>query len=170
MEPSMNKVLVSACLLGSPVRYDGRDLQSTDAILSQWLREDRVVSFCPEVAGGLPTPRPPAEIVGGDGRNLLQEQARVLDCNGRDVSAFFLNGARQALVLCQSYRIRVAVLTERSPSCGSSQIYDGSFSGHKIPGQGVTTALLEQHGIRVFNQHQLAQAAEYLSRLTDTQD
>ena len=163
----MHKVLVSACLLGNPVRYDGGDLQSTDAILAQWLREGRVVSFCPEVAGGLPTPRPPAEIVGGDGAAVLAEHAQVLDCHGQDVSASFLSGARQALALCQAQQIRVAVLTDRSPSCGSSLTYDGSFTGTRLPGQGVTTALLEQQGIRVFSQHQIPQAAAYLAGLSD---
>lgn len=161
----MHKVLVSACLLGSPVRYDGADLKSTDAILSRWLREERVVSFCPEVAGGLPTPRPPAEIVGGDGQAVLAEHARVRDCEGQDVSAAFLSGAQQALVLCQAQNIKIAILTDRSPSCGSSLIYDGSFTGTRRPGQGVTTALLEQHGIRVFSQHQISQAAAYLASL-----
>ncbi len=162
----MEKVLVSACLLGAPVRYDGQDLKSEDRILQQWWQEGRAIPFCPEVAGGLPTPRLPAEITGGDGQEVLQNRAKVLDNSGRDLSAQFQSGARQALALCQAQQIRVAVLTDRSPSCGSSLIYDGSFTGTRLPGQGVTTALLEQHGIRVFSQHQISQAAAYLASLS----
>jgi uncharacterized protein YbbK (DUF523 family) len=158
----MNKILLSACLLGHPVRYDGQSKTLLDSALERLLAEDRVISFCPEVAGGLPVPRAAAEIHGGDGTAVIARLARVTTQDGTDVSEYFLSGARQALDLCRQHDIVVAVLTESSPSCGSGQIYDGSFTRSPIPGSGVTAALLTQHDIRVFNQHHLGEALKYL--------
>ncbi|HKJ51831.1 MAG TPA: DUF523 domain-containing protein [Gammaproteobacteria bacterium] len=154
----MNKILVSACLLGDPVRYDGRSKPLRHRQLAGLIEAGRVVPFCPEVAGGLPVPRPAAEIVGGDGAALIAGEARVVTREGADVSDCFLSGARQALALCRRHRVSVAVLTESSPSCGSGQIYDGSFTRTAVAGSGVTAALLLRHGIAVFNQYQLDQA------------
>lgn len=159
------RVLVSACLLGQPVRYDGRAATVRDEILDRWRRDDRLVSFCPEIAGGFPVPRPPAEIDGEGGAAVLDGDARVIDDGGRDVTEYFVHGARQALEACSTQGIGVAVLKEESPSCGSSLIHDGSFSGTTVEGMGVTTALLTQHGIRVFNELQLREADEYLATL-----
>jgi uncharacterized protein YbbK (DUF523 family) len=158
----MNKILLSACLLGNPVRYDGKSKTLQNPILDQLLSQDRVISFCPEVAGGLPVPRAAAEIQAGDGAAVIAKLARVKTQDGTDVSEHFLSGARQALALCRQHDITLAVLTESSPSCGSSRIYDGSFTRSGIPGSGVTAALLGQHGIKVFNQHQLGEALRYL--------
>ncbi|MGK4476563.1 DUF523 domain-containing protein [Aeromonas molluscorum] len=143
------RVLVSACLLGQPVRYDGQ----SKGIISDWLAslgaEGRVLAFCPEVAGGLPTPRPPAERQG--------EQVRT--GNGLDVTAEFDRGAELALALCLREGIRFALLKEGSPSCGSGRIYNGHFEGVSVPGEGKTTALLRRHGILVFSEEQLAALA-----------
>jgi uncharacterized protein YbbK (DUF523 family) len=154
----MNKILFSACLLGKPVRYDGQSKTLHNAALDQLLAQDRLISFCPEVAGGLAVPRAAAEIHAGDGAAVIAKQASVKTQDGTDVSEYFLSGARQALALCRQHSITVAVLTESSPSCGSSQIYDGSFTRNAIPGNGVTAALLAQNGVRVFNQHQIEEA------------
>jgi uncharacterized protein YbbK (DUF523 family) len=154
----MNKILISACLLGDPVRYDGRSKPLRHRQLARLVAAGRVVSFCPEVAGGLPVPRPAAEIVAGDGVAVIDGEARVLTRGGVDVSDGFVSGARQALTLCRQHRVRVAVLTESSPSCGSGRIYDGSFTRTAVAGSGVTAALLARHGIAVFNQYQLDQA------------
>ena len=151
----MNKILVSACLMGNPVRYDGAARPQQHAGLARLLEQQRVVEFCPEVAGGLGVPRPPAEIQQGDGAGVLDGRARVQTCAGEDVTAAFVEGAQQALAACRRHAIRVAVLTESSPSCGSRQVYDGSFSRRTVAGRGVTAELLERHGIRVFSQHQL---------------
>ncbi|MDH3535310.1 MAG: DUF523 domain-containing protein [Gammaproteobacteria bacterium] len=151
----MSKILVSACLLGNPVRYDGKAKTLHHARLSRLVEQDRVIGFCPEVAGGLPIPRDAAEIRGGDGAAVIDGRARVETRNGCDVTAFYVGGARQALALCRQHGIGVAILTESSPSCGSSQVYDGEFARHPVPGSGVTAALLRQHGIAVFNQHQI---------------
>ena len=158
----MKKILVSACLLGHPVRYDGRSKALDNSDLDALLAQDRVISFCPEVAGGLPTPRAAAEIHVGDGNSVIAKMARVKTGDGTDVTDSFLSGAQQALALCHEHGITVAVLTETSPSCGSGQVYDGSFNRSAVPGSGVTTALLRQHGIKVFNQHQLDAARRHL--------
>lgn len=156
-----SKVLVSACLLGQPVRYDGRASGHPD-LLKQWQAEGRVVPLCPEVAGGLPTPRPAAEIQGGQGGQVLDGQVQVLTVAGEDVSAAFLSGARQALALVRRHGIRVAVLKSGSPSCGNRLTYDGSFSGVKVPGEGVVAALLRREGVRVFSELELDEAQRAL--------
>ncbi|MFL6215509.1 MAG: DUF523 domain-containing protein [Blastocatellia bacterium] len=161
----MNRVLISACLLGEPVRYNGRDVPTRHEILARWHAEGRLVSICPEVAGGLPVPRPPAEILNGDGLAVLESKAKVMTKSGDDVTAVFLKGAYEALTLAQEYGCRVAILTEKSPSCGSSLIHDGTFSPGLRQGRGVTAALLEKNGVRVFNQHQFEQAAKCLLEL-----
>ena len=157
------KVLVSACLLGQPVRYDGRASGHPD-VLQAWQREGRVVPLCPEVAGGLPTPRPPAEIPGGQGGAVLDGDAQVVTIVGEDVSAAFLAGARLALELVRRHGIRVAVLKSGSPSCGNRLVYDGTFSGSKINGEGVTSALLRREGVLVFSELELDEAARALGR------
>ncbi|ORL67637.1 DUF523 domain-containing protein [Pseudomonas putida] len=158
------KVLVSACLLGQSVRYDGRDSGHPD-LLQRWQAEGRVVALCPEMAGGLPTPRPPAEIPGGQGGAVLDGQAQVVTVAGSDVSAAFLAGARQALALVRQYGIRVAVLKSGSPSCGNRLTYDGTFSGVKVAGEGVTTALLRREGVQVFSELELDAAQRALADL-----
>jgi uncharacterized protein YbbK (DUF523 family) len=114
----------------------------------------------------LPTPRPAAEVFpGGGGAKVLSGLAKVVDPPGNDVSAAFIAGARHALEQAQSMGIRIAVLKEGSPSCGSSYIHDGSFTGTRIPGKGVTTSLLESFGLRVFSENQFVQANNFLLEL-----
>ncbi|MEN5239233.1 MULTISPECIES: 2-thiouracil desulfurase family protein [Pseudomonas] len=158
------KVLVSACLLGQPVRYDGRASGHPD-LLQRWQAEGRVVPLCPEVAGGLPTPRPAAEIPGGQGSQVLDGQAQVRTASGEDVSAAFMAGAQRALELVRRHGIRVAVLKSGSPSCGNRQTYDGTFTGVKVAGEGVTTALLRRDGVQVFSELELAEAERALASL-----
>ncbi|CAI8974997.1 DUF523 domain-containing protein [Pseudomonas sp. IT-P218] len=160
----MQKILVSRCLLGHRVRYDGGASGPFDQ-LQAWLDEGRVVPLCPEVAGGLPTPRAAAEIPGGQGGEVLDGQASVITAEGEDVSAQFLSGAYQALELVQRHGIRIAVLKANSPSCGNLLTYDGTFSGVKVTGEGVTAALLRRHGVQVFSELELAEAAESLAAL-----
>ncbi len=151
-------MLVSACLLGDPVRYDGRAKRLDDAKLERLRETGRIVPFCPECAGGLGVPRPAAEIRGGDGDAVLAGRARVVTEAGVDVTAAFVAGAEAALATCREHDIRVAVLTESSPSCGSRRIYDGSFGRRAIDGAGVTAALLRRHGIAVYNPCEIAAA------------
>jgi uncharacterized protein YbbK (DUF523 family) len=159
------RILVSACLLGERVRYDGSDATSSNEALQQWLRDGRLVPFCPEVAGNLPVPRPPAEIAPGDGRSVLEGTSAVWDREGRDVTSYLMAGARLALEAARQGEARLAILKDGSPSCGSSFIYDGTFRGMRSTGQGVTTALLESEGIRVFNERQILEAVAYLAEL-----
>ncbi|WP_434696507.1 DUF523 domain-containing protein [Pseudomonas sp. Z1-14] len=162
----MQKILVSRCLLGHRVRYDGGASGPFD-LLQHWLDEGRVVPLCPEVAGGLPTPRPAAEIPGGQGARVLDGNAAVITTEGEDVSAQFLSGAYQALALVREHGIRIAVLKANSPSCGNLLTYDGTFSGVKVSGEGVTAALLKRNGVRVFSELELAEAALALQALSE---
>jgi uncharacterized protein YbbK (DUF523 family) len=161
----MERILVSACLLGQPVRFDGTGRRSDDVLFERWRSEGRLVPICPEVRGGLPVPRPPAEISGGSGHDVLDGRAVIVTPDGADVTEHFLEGARQALQRARDHGIRVAVLKEGSPSCGSTRIHDGSFAGRKVPGEGVTAALLERHGIAVFAEDAMAAAAARLAEL-----
>jgi uncharacterized protein YbbK (DUF523 family) len=162
----MHHVLISSCLLGNPVRYDGRGVPHDDAVLARWLREGRVVAVCPEVAGGMPIPRPPAEIEPGkDAASVLSGQARVVAVTGEDVTMPFVRGAREAVAAAQARSIRIAVLKEGSPSCGSGYIYDGHFAGRRQPGVGVTAELLRRAGLHVFSEHQWADAGALLNEL-----
>lgn len=160
----MEKILVSRCLLGHKVRYDGGASGPFDP-LTQWQAEGRVVAICPEVSGGLPTPRPPAEIAGGQGVDVWDGRARVLTAEGEDFSGAFVEGARQALALAQRHGIRIAILKANSPSCGNRLIYDGTFSAVKVSGEGVTAALLKRHGVLVFSEQELPEAAQALAQL-----
>jgi uncharacterized protein YbbK (DUF523 family) len=149
------KILVSACLLGRPVRYDGRARTCLHPRLLAWLEAGRVVPFCPEVEGGFGVPRPRAELTGGDGVAFWTGGALAWNEHGADVSAGYRRGAEAALAVCQREGIRLAVLKEGSPSCGSHRIADGSFSGSSRAGPGVTAALLAAHGIQVLSEEEL---------------
>ncbi len=141
--------LISACLLGMRTTYD--DSSRPQPHLIELAARGRIVPLCPEVAGGLPTPRPPAEIVGGDGHAVLDGQARVLTRDGDDVSAAFIAGAQVALETARRFGIKTAIMQARSPSCGHCQIHDGNFGGRLVDGQGVAAALLTRHGVRVLS-------------------
>jgi uncharacterized protein YbbK (DUF523 family) len=140
-------VLVSACLAGRACRFDGSSNRARR--VARLVAEGRAVLVCPEVDGGLGTPRPPAEIVGGTGADVLAGRARVVTDQGRDVTEAYLEGARRALSAAQRAGARTAILKARSPSCGKGAVYDGSFSRTLTAGDGVTAALLEAHGIEV---------------------
>ena len=151
MDKKNTRILVSACLLGVNCRYDGKN-GCRDEVL-KLLREYELIPVCPEVLGGLPTPRPPAERL-PDGRVVTRE--------GKDVTAEYRSGAEQALALARKQGCVLAVLKERSPSCGRGRIYDGTFSRTLIPGSGVAAQLLEENGILVYGESQLE---ELLDRL-----
>lgn len=135
------RFIVSACLCGQAVRYDGRS--QTSPFIQQLTAMGQGVPVCPECLGGLPVPRPPYE---------LCPDGRVLSREGADCTRAFLDGAQKVLDLCLKEGITAAILKENSPSCGSRFVYDGSFSGKRIPGQGVTAALLRKNGIQVYNE------------------
>ena len=139
----MEKILISACLVGDNVKYDGRNNYNEKVKLL--LEKYELVPFCPEVEGGLSIPRRPSE----------QIKDRVKMDNGRDVTKQFEKGAELALNICLYLGIKIAILKENSPSCGSHQIYDGTFSGKLKNGQGVTAELLTRKGIRVISEHEI---------------
>jgi len=145
-------------LLGNPVRYDGSDLLIEHPLLKQWRKEKRLISICPEVAGGMTTPRPPAEII-------THKPYQIINNKQQDVTDEFLLGAKKTLALALDNNCMAAIMTERSPSCGNSMIYDGSFSGKKIVGMGVTASLLKENGIQVFNQYQIELLESFLKGL-----
>ena len=142
----MDKVLVSSCLLGNEVRYDGGHQKINNHHLTRWQNEGRLIAVCPEVEGGLGIPRVPAEI---------QLDKRMINRDGLDVTEAFETGASRALALCLTHKIKYALLKESSPSCGRNFIYDGSFSNRKVKGTGITSQLLLAHGIQVFSEGQI---------------
>lgn len=164
----MIKILISACLIGQKVRYDGKDCLQQHQRLQKWFNAGKVVSICPEMAGGLPAPRPPAEIQSGKtAEEVLLKQAKILTIDDRNVSAEFVSGANKALVLAQKHHIRAAILKARSPSCGSNQVYDGTHSHTLVNGMGVTAALLSQHGVKIFDETQIDEALDFVEAFGD---
>ncbi len=152
----LRKILVSYCLYGEKkVRYDGREIPLTDEIFLQWKKEERLIPVCPEVDGGLPVPRLPSERSG----------KKVLGLDGRDVTNEYMKGAIHALRLARESEVAFAIMKEGSPSCGSSYINDGNFTGRKKHGEGVAVEKLRNAGISVFSEKELQEAAEYLAEL-----
>ena len=136
-------ILVSRCLLGEPCRYDGRS-KPNPAVMALEEEGHRLIPICPEVDGGLDTPRPPAEV---------QPDGRVVNAAGVDVTAQYRRGAELALETAREYGCTAAILKAKSPSCGDRQIYDGTFSRRLIPGRGVAAKLLSGAGLRVVNEN-----------------
>lgn len=148
----MEKIFISACFMGQNVKYNGgHQIFSNDSLLyktiEKWKKENRLISNCPECLGGLPVPRDPAE--------MQQSNKKIITVNNVDVTHNFNSGALKTLDICLNHNIKYALLKESSPSCGSQNIYDGSFSKTKINGEGVTTRLLREHNIKVFSEETL---------------
>ena len=154
------RILVSACLLGVNCRYDGggKAIEALPALME--LAE--LVPVCPEILGGLSTPRAPSERVGA--RVLAKGDWNPLGarCHGADVTANFARGAEEALKLAKLFGARYALLKERSPSCGSGQIYDGSFSGRLTQGDGVAAELLKAHGVAIYGESRVKELMDLL--------
>ncbi len=151
----MDKILVSQCLYGGePVRYDGRSKAETDPRFLKWKEEGRLIPVCPEVSGGLPVPRSDAQ----------RQGARIVSRAGEDVTWAYQKGAEEAVRLAKEYRVLCAVMKEKSPSCGSSLIYDGSFTGTLAEGRGLAVELLQEAGIMVFSENQLDQVEALMRR------
>ena len=149
------KILLSACLAGHSVRYNGTHKSLASDLLQRWREEGRLVTHCPELAAGLGTPRLSAEIVKGQGIDVLNGRAQMVESDGRDVTQPYILAAWLALQTAQNNGCRFAIMTDGSPTCGSQTIYSGAFNGDKVQGEGVAAALLRQHGIEVFSEHQL---------------
>jgi len=172
----MEKILISACFLGEKVRYDGNANTLTNEIIQQWKNENRLISICPEVSGGLAIPRVAAEIQAKiiniqtspptiilSEKSTLANKKQVLTKEGENVTNAFYRGARNALELCLKYKIRFALLKEFSPSCGSTGIYDGSFTKIKVAGEGITAELLRANNIAVYSEKNLASLIDKVS-------
>ncbi|MFZ5631393.1 MAG: DUF523 domain-containing protein [Bacillota bacterium] len=149
-------ILVSSCLLGITAKYDGG--KNSVPALIDLCSTGLIVPACPEQLGGSPTPRPPAEIRGGTGEDVLKGRARVYTSRGDDITGLFIKGAREVLNICRMFRVKEAILKERSPSCGCNLIYNGTFQGVRIKGRGVTAALLASEGIPVYSEEELTGA------------
>ncbi|MNP16387.1 hypothetical protein D3C76_1087780 [compost metagenome] len=145
-------------MAGLQVRYNGT--HRLDHRILTLIEENQAISVCPELLGGFTTPREPAEIVGGDGEDVLDGTARVIDRTGQDVTDMYLKGAYETLNKAQEVHATIIVLKEFSPSCGSSMIYNGEFKGQAIAGNGVTTALLRRYGLQVISEEQLTDALD----------
>jgi uncharacterized protein YbbK (DUF523 family) len=143
-------VLVSACLLGIKCRFDGQGKEVPDLVTA--LQDYRVIPFCPETAGGLTIPRFPAEIQNGDGAAVLNGKAQVVNQAGEDCTDQFIKGAAFVLKLVGQHQPDFVILKAKSPSCGVGKIYDGTFSGKLIEGDGVTTALLRSAGVKIYSE------------------
>ena len=145
----MKKILVSKCLYGGePVRYDGKSKAETDERFLKWKKEGRLVPVCPEVFGGLPVPRSDAQRRGNE----------IITRDGRDVTGEYLAGAREAVRLAAEENVVCAILKEKSPSCGSGLIYDGTFSGKLTEGEGLAAEMLRKAGVKVLSENQIDEA------------
>ena len=162
------KVLISRCLLGHPCRYDGRVVTDIRHLLIQnGVPEEAWIPVCPEVEGGLSTPRLPSEISAGNASDVLNGRARVLASDGTDNTAAFMKGASIAAARCRTHSIRVALLKSKSPSCGCGKVYDGTFSGCLKDGDGLTTQVLRPLGVRIFNEHEIELLSTFLKAGND---
>lgn len=151
----MENILISACLLGVHCRYDGKcqNIPEFERKLPKLMKKYNIIPICPEIMGGLSTPRVPAEIVSGSqaakGVNIIN----VMNKGGTDVTEQFNRGGMEAVHLAELYNCKYAILKAKSPSCGSGQIYDGTFSKTLIAGDGITAAMLKAQGIKIFTEN-----------------
>ncbi len=156
----MVKIIISGCLLGEKCRYNGEKakpevLEQMQAIILKISKEYEMVSACPEVMGGLPIPRVPAEING----------EKVINEKGEDVTKEYITGAAKVVKIAKEEKVVMAILKDGSPSCGSTEIYDGSFAKRKIKGEGITTKELRKNGIKVFSENAEKEILNMLSML-----
>ena len=147
------KILISACLLGEKVKYDGGDNALHVKHIEAWKEAGVLVSVCPEVLGGLSIPRIPSEVVLG--------QKRVINALGEEVTEAFDKGAKEALRIAKQEGVVMAILKARSPSCGKGVIYDGTFTGTKVSDSGITCKMLQEQGIAVFSEEELEEASAF---------
>ena len=149
----MRKILISACLIGENVKYDSGNNALHVKILEQWKEEGVLVPLCPEVLGGLGIPRPACEVIEGTNRVVCK--------SGEDVSVAFAKGAQESLKIVKEEGVCMAILKARSPSCGKDIIYDGTFTSRRVHDSGITCKLLQESGIVVFSEEELALAEAF---------
>ncbi|MBC2580258.1 DUF523 domain-containing protein [Clostridium sp. DJ247] len=146
-------IIVSACLCGINSRYDG-DSNKNEKVFNL-LKEGKAIPVCPEQLGGMCTPRPAHEIYKGTGKDVIEGRAKVISKEGGDGTEYFIRGAYETLKIAKECGVKVTILKAKSPSCGYGKIYDGSFTGNKIDGNGVTAELLESNGIKVYTENDI---------------
>ena len=140
-------ILVSSCLCGEKCKYSGGD--NYNQVVIDYCENKEIIQVCPEVMGGLSTPRIPAEIVGGTAKEVIDGKAKILTKEGKDVTKAFMKGAKEVLRLAQIHNVQEVILKANSPSCGKGQVYDGTFNGQLIKGNGLTAQLLIDAGIEI---------------------
>ncbi len=146
-------ILVSACLIGINCNYEGSNRQNQKVL--DYIKGKNFIPVCPEIYGGFPTPRPGAEIVGGQGEKVLTGEAKVVELDDNDVSDKFIAGAQAVLEMAQLAGAKAAILKAKSPSCGCGQTYDGTFSKTLVAGNGVLAVLLLENGVKVITEEDL---------------
>jgi uncharacterized protein YbbK (DUF523 family) len=154
------KILVSACLCGEACRYNGQAVPFDHPVLERWLREGRVVAFCPELLGGLPVPRGESQRRG----------SRVVTREGADVTEAFTRGAQASVDLARTSDAAFCLLKQRSPSCGTRIIHDGTFAGVLIPGEGLAAQALREAGFVLFGEDEMDKADAYDQALREETD
>ena len=140
-------ILVSSCLCGEKCKYSGGDNYSLEVV--SYCKDKEVLKVCPEVLGGLSTPRHPAEIIGGCAKDVLEGKAKIANNQGEDVTDAFIKGAKAVLKIAKEYNVKEAILKANSPSCGKGKVYNGQFNGNLIEGNGVTAQILMDAGVMV---------------------
>lgn len=146
-------MIVSACLVGVDCKYSGENNYNDK--VKEFLKDKQYIIICPEQLGGLTTPRKPSEIDKIGGKEVLKGNSKVINCDNEDVTENFIKGAKESLKIAKMFNCKKALLKEGSPSCGCNLIYDGTFTGQKISGMGVTAALFNENNIEVFSEKEL---------------
>ncbi len=146
-------ILVSSCLCGEKCKYNGQD--NFNEKVAALCENTPHIKVCPEVLGGLSTPRVPAEIVGGTAEDVIKGEAKIYTQKGEDVTDAFIKGANAVIELLNQYTIEKAILKAKSPSCGKGKVYDGSFEGRLSEGNGVTAQMLLNRGIQVITEDEI---------------
>lgn len=152
-------IIVSACLCGINCKYSGGNNLNEEVL--KLFREGKAIPVCPEQLGGLTTPRAVCEIYNSTGAEVLDGKGKVVERDGNEVTKEFIKGAEETLKIAKECGAELAILKQRSPSCGSGIIYDGSFSGKKISGNGVTAELLIRNGIKVYSEEDFNEELKY---------
>jgi uncharacterized protein YbbK (DUF523 family) len=158
MENGTGTILISSCLVGMNTTYHGGN--NEHAVFVEMLQRGEVIPVCPEQLGGLPTPRQRSEIKDGDAQQVINGNGRVIHPDGQDITSLFMKGAQEVLMLAQLLKSQYIIFKENSPSCGVHAVYDGTFREGLITGSGVTTALLQSHGFKVYSDR------DYLDMIT----
>ncbi|MGQ4914274.1 MAG: DUF523 domain-containing protein [Candidatus Asgardarchaeia archaeon] len=144
------RILVSACLLGVNCKYNGGNNKNENVL--NLIEKYVLIPVCPEQLGGLSTPREPAEIVGGNGSDVLSKEAKVVTNSGKDITQMFVKGAEETLKIAKLFKAKIAILKDGSPSCGVKHIYDGTFTHRIKSGSGVTASILKKSGMIVISE------------------